>query len=195
MRHVVILAHPKDRSFTRMMAESYIAAVEGRGHTTLLRDLYAMDFEPRLAGDEIPGPDGATPRPDVVAERERIGDADVFCFVYPIWFGGPPAILKGYVERVFGVGFGYRSIKSGGLEPLLKGRKMISLTSSGSANEWLVESGGWDAVRKVFDQRIALSTGLEALDHINYGGVDFDLPPGLVAEARAGIVKAVTELF
>lgn len=195
MRHVVILAHPKARSFTRMMAESYVEAVEARGHTALLRDLYAMNFEARLAGDEIPGPDGATPRPDVVEERARIGGADVFCFVYPIWFGGPPAILKGYVERVFGVGFGYRSIKSGGLEPLLKGRKMLSLTSSGSANQWLVESGGWDAVRKVFDERIALSTGLEPLDHINYGGVDFDLPPGLADEAREGVARAVADLF
>lgn len=195
MRHVVILAHPRDRSFTRMMAETYIAAVQARGHTADLRDLYAMDFEPRLHADEIPGPDGSTPRPDVVAERAALADADVFCFVYPIWFGGPPAILKGYVERVLGVGFGYRSIKSGGLKPLLTGRRMISFTSSGSENDWLVKSGGWDAVRKVFDERIALSTGLTALDHINYGGVDFDLPPGLVEEARRGVETAVAELF
>lgn len=195
MKHAVILARPGPRSFTRLIADTYGAAVRERGGQVLVRDLYAMDFDPRLKAAEIPTADGASPAPDVVAERAVLADVDVFAFVYPIWFGAPPAILKGYVERVFGVGFAYRNLKAGGSEPLLGGRKMISFTSSGSENTWLVDSGHWEAVRQVFDKRLQVACGLEPLDHVNHGGVDADLPPEKVEEAVAGVRRIVAELF
>lgn len=195
MRHAVILARPGDRSFSRLMADTYVQAVTDRGHTAILRDLYVMDFDPRLKASEIPTSSGATPAPDVVAERAALADVDVFAFVYPIWFGAPPAILKGYVERVFGVGFAYRTLKAGGSEPLLTGRRMISFTSSGSENTWLVDSGQWSGVRQAFDRRLQVACGLEPLDHVNHGGVDADLPPDRVEEAVAGVRRIVAELF
>ncbi|MDO1559917.1 NAD(P)H-dependent oxidoreductase [Brevundimonas sp. 2R-24] len=195
MKHALILANPKPRSFSRMMADAYADAATAAGHEVVLRDLYALGFDPRLMADEVPTEPSAQPRPDALAEREALQDADVFVFVYPIWFGGPPAILKGYVERVFGQGFGYRSVKAGGMEPLLRGKKLISFTSTGSENAWLVDSGGWDAVRKVFDQRIAQACGLQALDHVNFGGVDNDLPPARVDEAREGVKRVFNEVF
>ena len=140
MKHAVILAHPRPRSFTRLLAQTYLEAVRDKGHEADLIDLYALGFDPCLRAEEMPNSADAKPGSDVVAERERLADVDVFCLAYPIWFGGPPAILKGYVERVFTSGFGYRSIKAGGQEPLLVGRRLISLTASGSENAWFVES-------------------------------------------------------
>src|SRR5690606_877852 len=95
MKHAVILAHPRPRSFVRLLADTYLTAVRGLGAEAELIDLYAMDFDPCLKAEEIPDPTEARPGADVVAERRRLMDADVFCLVYPIWFGGPPAILKG----------------------------------------------------------------------------------------------------
>ena len=195
MKHAVILAHPRPRSFVRLLAQTYLEAVRDRDHEAELVDLYALDFDPRLRPEELPSPVEATPAADVVAERKRLADVDVFCLVYPIWFGGPPAILKGYVERIFTAGFGYRTIKNGGTDPLLKGRKLISVTSSGSENTWLVESGGWEAVRTAFDNRIAGATGLEVLDHVNFGGVDADLDPAKVNEAVESVRRVVREFF
>ena len=195
MNHAVILAQPKPRSFIRLLAETYVEAVRERGHGADLIDLYAIDFDPRLQLAEIPGADGARPSPDVEAQRERLRHAEIFAYFYPIWFGGPPAILKGYVERIFTAGFGYRTIKNGGTDPLLKGRKLISVTSSGSENTWLVESGGWEAVRPAFDNRIAGATGLEVLDHVNFGGVDADLDPAKVNEAVESVRRVVREFF
>lgn len=194
MKHAVILAHPRPRSFVRLLAQTYLEAVRDRDHEAELVDLYALDFDPRLRPEELPRPVEATPAADVVAERKRLADVDVFCLVYPIWFGGPPAILKGYVERVFTAGFGYRSIKAGGQEPLLGGRRLISLTASGSENAWFVESGGWDAIRASFDHRLAGATGLKVLDHVNYGGVDADLDPALVEKAVQGVRDVVAAL-
>jgi putative NADPH-quinone reductase len=82
-----------------------------------------MDFDPRLKETELLGRPDARPGADVEAERTLLEDADVFAFVYPLWFNAPPAIVKGYVDRVFGLGLGYRVFREGGQEPLLRGRR------------------------------------------------------------------------
>ena len=104
-------------------------------------------------------------------------------------------MLKGYVERVFGVGFGYEAIMDGGSHPLLTGRKMISFTSTGSENMWLVDSGSWNAVRKVFNERLSTACGLESVDHVNFGGVGGGISPERLAEAVEQVREAVADLF
>ncbi len=144
----------------------------------LLRDLYRMDFDPRLRAEEIPGPDGFQPRPDVLAERELIKDATSFAFFYPVWFNAPPAMLKGYIDRVFGMGFGY-GMGQGGNRPLLVGKSMISFSSSGAPKSWMVETGAWDAMRNLFDDHVGQVTGMAVLDHTHFG----EIVPGITPEA------------
>ncbi|MBX7248620.1 MAG: NAD(P)H-dependent oxidoreductase [Caulobacteraceae bacterium] len=195
MKHAVVICHPRMQAFTRLTARTYIEAVQARGDEVVVRDLYAMDFDPRLHADELPDAAGGHVRTEILIERAILKDVDVFAFFYPIWFGSPPAMLKGYVERVFGVGFGYGAIKSGGTGPLLSGRSMVSFTSTGSENLWLVDSGGWDAVRKVFNERLSSACGLQSLDHVNFGGVDADMAPARIDEAVQQVRQAVTDLF
>jgi NAD(P)H dehydrogenase (quinone) len=102
MKHAVIAAHPDPNSFTLSLARIWCDAAAAKGHDAQLRDLYAMGFDPLLKSFEIAGRKGFTPGEDVKAERAALGDVDVFVFVYPFWINTPPAILKGYIERVFG---------------------------------------------------------------------------------------------
>src|SRR6185437_3011046 len=113
------------------VANAYCDAATGKGHDVLLRDLYRMNFAPCLGAEEVPVPAGFAPCADVVEERRALADTDVFAFVYPLWMNAQPAMLKGYIDRVFGMGFAYGSGKGGNV-PLLKSRKMISFTSSGA---------------------------------------------------------------
>jgi NAD(P)H dehydrogenase (quinone) len=178
MKHAVILAHPKRNSFNSSIAACYAEAATARGHTSQLRDLYDMSFDPCLKAAEIPGPQGFVPGQDVIAERELLKDAGVFALVYPLWLNAQPAILKGYIERVFGMGFAYGR-QGGGSVPLLAGRKMISFTSSGAPIEWVKRTGAWDAMRKLFDEHIAALCGFEIVDHIHFGGI----VPGIRTDA------------
>ena len=195
MKHAIIVSHPRRRSFTMAMALAYQGALESRGHTVLVRDLYRMRFDPRLAAGELPHPRGFAPRPDVAAERERLADVEAFAFFYPVWFNAPPAIHKGYVDRVFGMNFGYGMGALGSNEPLLSGRSMISFSASGAPMEWVVETGAWEAMRKLFDDHFAAVCGLDVLDHVHFGGVT----PGLTSEQvklHAEVVRAkAAELF
>src|SRR6185437_1684468 len=136
MKHAVIVAHPNPQSYTAAMASAYREAGLGGGYEVVYRDLYAMGFDPRLEASEIPWTENFALKDDVVAERALLADVDVFVFFYPIWLNSPPSILKGYFERVFGLGFAYRHVGTGNA-PLLKGRKMLSFTSSGAPTEWV----------------------------------------------------------
>ena len=105
--HVVILCHPEAHSFNAAVAAKYCATVEDCGQRAIVRDLYAMRFDPVLRSEERPGTRGFFQSPHVAYEMSMLAAADVIVIVYPIWFGLPPAMLKGYVDRVLGSDFSY----------------------------------------------------------------------------------------
>jgi len=187
MKHAVILAHPASDSLNAEIARTYAAELRKLGEEVVWRDLYRMRWDPVLKAAEIPGrPGPAHFYKDVITERSRIEDADVFAFVYPIWFNAPPAILKGYVDRVFGMGFGFEAA-FGGVEPRLNGRRLISLTTSGAPDFWLYETGALADLMRSFDMYLAHACGLTVADHAHFGGV----VAGIRTEAVADILSQV----
>lgn len=181
MKHAVILAHPAHSSLNAAIAATYRDAVTALGHEVIVRDLYRMRFDPRLSAPEIPGPKAPRFRPDVLRERELLADVDVFAFVYPLWFNAPPAILKGYVDRVFSMGFGFKP-DFGGTRPALTGRRLISFTTSGAPDFWVRDTGALNALMRLFDSHLAGTCGLNVVDHAHFGGMVSDLSQEAVDE-------------
>jgi NAD(P)H dehydrogenase (quinone) len=186
MRHAVIMGHPNPASFNAGVAASYVEAVRELGHTAGLRDLYAQGFQPCLQACELPWRDDFAAPADVEAERQAIADTDVIVLVYPLWFNAPPAIIKGYVERVFGLGFGY-SAAAPGTRPLLAGKRLVSVTTSGAPGAWVDQTGAMDHLRKGFDEHVAAVCGLSVLEHLHLGGVT----PGIRADAAEAMFDEV----
>jgi NAD(P)H dehydrogenase (quinone) len=193
MQHALIVAHPNPKSFVASLAMAYGEAAEELGHKTIMRDLYGMAFDPCLKADEIPTPAGFSPRADVVGERLMLGDADVFALFYPFWLNAMPAMLKGYLDRVFGMGFAYGKADFGN-EPLLHGRKLVSFTASGAPTEWVVESGAW-GTRQVFDEHLATVCGLTLVDHVHFGGIVPGIRSDVVARHQQSVRDVVARQF
>ena len=170
MKTAVILAHPKSTSFCAAIARQCVTALEAGGDTVVFRDLYAVDFDPRLKASELPTPKGWVMAGDAQAERERIADVHRFVFVYPFWFNAPPAMLKGYVDRVLSMGFGYQPDAHGGA-PLLAGKTLMSFSTSGAPEHWVESTGALNALMSVFDLHLAAITGLRVAGHEHLGGV------------------------
>jgi NAD(P)H dehydrogenase (quinone) len=189
MRHVVVLAHPDPGSFNAAIAEAYLATVRGASHEAELRDLYRLGFDPRLGVRELPWRDDFAPGADAVAERARLAAADVIAFVYPLWFNAPPAMLKGYAERVLGMGFGYESAEPG-TRPLLTGKSLVTISTSGAPDAWVDQTGALDRLRAGFDDHVAALCGLKVLDHLHLGGVT----PGIREDAAEAMLDEVRDL-
>ena len=186
MKHAIIVAHPKPDSLTAAVARTFAETLRGFGEDVVIRDLYAMGFDPCLKAAEIPGPNGYHAEPDVAAERQILAEIQVFTLVYPFWFNAPPAILKGYVDRVFSMGFGYRPV-FGGTEPGLQGRQLLSFTSSGAPDAWVASTGALAALRQAFDGHVAAVCGLSVIDHMHFGGI----VPGITEDAFKDTLEAV----
>ena len=94
----VLLAHPYPGSFNHALYRRILDTLDRLGVRTYAHDLYAEEFDPRLTVREL-GFD-ETDDPQVVAYAEELMASDLLIFVHPNWWGQPPAVLKGWVDRV-----------------------------------------------------------------------------------------------
>lgn len=121
MKVLIVVAHPEIRSLTCSLAKVAREAFEANGDEVQVSDLYRMDWKSQVDRDDFPEYKkdrlqvfdasmeaksvGLTA--DVRAEQEKLKWADSLVLVFPLWWFSMPAILKGWVERVFSCGFGY----------------------------------------------------------------------------------------
>ena len=194
MKHAVIFAHPKSESFTASVAEAYILACKDLGHDLVVRDLYRMGFDPCLKAVELPFEQSFQPGSDVTTERHLLSDCEIFAFFYPLWLNAPPAMIKGYLERVFGFGFAYGA-SGHSYNPLLAGRKLISFSSSGAPADWLEQTGSLPAVRTLFDQYFAQLCGMTVLEHVHVGKITPGASQYFVQARLDDVTKTVNRHF
>ena len=151
-----VFAHPEERSLNAALLRDGVAALTGAGHQVEVSDLYAMKWNPVVdrddyaAGTERLHVDKASQRaletgtlsPDVQAEQAKLNDADLLVLQFPLWWFSVPAILKGWIDRVFVRGYAYgipdprrpgRSLRygTGGLS----GKRALAVVTVGGAEE------------------------------------------------------------
>jgi NAD(P)H dehydrogenase (quinone) len=137
---LLILAHPNPQSYNRAVAKVIEEEFASRGDQVKVKDLYAMNWNPILSQADFQGFHSGTIPADIKQEQADIAWADYVVMVAPVWWYSVPAILKGYIDRVFSVGFAYKYTSTGPLG-LLKGKKGLAVTTSG-ANVQDAEYGG-----------------------------------------------------
>lgn len=171
VRHLVVLGHPSAHSFNAAVAETYCASVRAAGQTPVLRDLYRIGFDPVLKEWERSGGIDAEQAPDVAHELEMLRSADQIILIYPIWFGMPPAIIKGYVDRVLGAGFRADTLKAGRPHPVLAGKPFATFSSSATTRQWLDERGQWESMRQAFDRYLVDIFGMRDAGHTHFDAI------------------------
>jgi len=101
----IILAHPAPTSFNHAIAHACAGRLREQGHTVSLHDLHAEGFDPLIQASELPR--GASLPRQVAQHCEEISNADGLVFVHPNWWGMPPAVLVGWIDRVLRPGVAY----------------------------------------------------------------------------------------
>jgi putative NADPH-quinone reductase len=109
MKVLVIVAHPDKSSFNHAIASTCAKTLIYNGHEVIFHDLYEEHFNPMLPSDEIPR-DAALP-PEIRQHCNELTLADGIIIVHPNWWGQPPAILKGWVDRVIRPGIAYEFLE------------------------------------------------------------------------------------
>ncbi|MEC1507236.1 NAD(P)H-dependent oxidoreductase [Bacillus haynesii] len=107
MQTAVIYAHPNPNSFNGAILNQVIKALEEGKHSYDVIDLYKDRFDPVLLFDEKKRRSDMKHDPETAEYRRIVKNADHLIFIYPLWWGGMPAIMKGFIDRVFAAGEAY----------------------------------------------------------------------------------------
>ncbi|SFB61887.1 NAD(P)H dehydrogenase (quinone) [Cohnella sp. OV330] len=131
MKLLVIYAHPNHRSLNYAFLQEI---VRGSGENAAIEeievlDLYAEGFDPVLVFNEEKRRRDMHADPELKRYRAQIKRADKLVFVYPIWWGRPPAMLLGFIDRMFASGFAYRDNGKMLPEGLLKGKTAVCVST------------------------------------------------------------------
>lgn len=108
MNVLIIYAHPNPSSFNAAILENVQKGLQKTNHFVTLLDLYKEQFNPVLIFNEDKRRRDLVYEEETAKYRKLIKEADFFIFIYPIWWWGIPAILKGFIDRVFVTGFAYK---------------------------------------------------------------------------------------
>jgi putative NADPH-quinone reductase len=137
MKILVILAHPDPKSFNHAIAATTVEALGQNGHTVFFHDLYQEQFDPVLPSGEIPKE--AILPPEIESHCKEISQADGIIVIHPNWWGQPPAILKGWVDRVIRQGVAYEFLEGDNGEGipngLLKAKAALVFNTSNTEAE------------------------------------------------------------
>lgn len=193
MHALIVYAHPEPTSFTGALKDVGVEAICGSGHSVEVSDLYTEHFNPVAGRHDFTGV--AEPArfhyqteqcfahetggfsAEIAREQERFRKADLVVWLYPIWWGGMPAILKGWFDRVLAYGFAYADGRrfETGFFPDKRG--LICLSTGGTQARFSAD-GAYGDIRQVLwpVQRLMVEyLGMEALDpFVAYGAPRVD---------------------
>lgn len=170
MRHLIVTALHRSESFLSQGTKKLVASLKENGNRVEVRDLYKDNFQAILTTDDFERLKMNDLPEDIQREQDFITEADYMWIVFPIWWTSMPAILKGYIDRVFLNGFAYTM---NGDRPvgLLKGKKVIIINSMGMSYKEYEESGTFEALKLTIDKGIFEFTGIEVVEHKYFASI------------------------
>jgi NAD(P)H dehydrogenase (quinone) len=161
MNVLLVLAHPCGDSYTHACADAATRGLSRAGHTVDAIDLYAQGFRAEMSLDERLAYESDDPilDPMVRDHASRVLQADAIVFVYPTWWSGLPALLKGWLERVMVPGVGFtldestRKVRPG----LARVRRIVGISTYGSP--WAYVKLTNDNGRRIITRALRMSSG------------------------------------
>jgi putative NADPH-quinone reductase len=161
MKVLLVVAHPCHDSFTHACAAAATRGLTGAGHTVDTLDLAAEGFRPAMSCEERLAYESDTPivDPMIRDHADRLLDADAIVFVYPTWWSGLPAVLKGWLERVMVPGVGFtlheqtRKVRPG----LTHIKRIVGISTYGSPWHYIKLTN--DNGRRILTRALRMSCG------------------------------------
>ncbi|MBF4508702.1 NAD(P)H-dependent oxidoreductase [Flavobacterium sp. JLP] len=171
MKNLIIYAHPNPASLNYFFKQTVLESLQESGQEVIVRDLNEMNFNPVLSLEDMNGQRMGKVSADVKTEQDFISWTDRIIFIYPIWWTGMPAIMKGYIDRVFSYGFAYR-YDQGIQKGLLTAKQTIIINSHGKSNAEYEAMGMDKALVLTSDTGIFNYCGLEIKKHFYFDKAD-----------------------
>ncbi|WAS56473.1 NAD(P)H-dependent oxidoreductase [Burkholderia ambifaria] len=220
MNVLIVYAHPEPRSLNGALRDFAVEHLEAAGHAVQVTDLYAMNWKAAFDAHDVTdrAPDArfdpaldskrafetGTQRDDIAREQEKLKWADAVILQFPLWWFSMPAIMKGWVERVYAYGFAYGV---GEHSDQHWGDRYGEGSLAGKRAMVIVTTGGWESHYSARGINGPIDDVLFPIQHgiLYYPGFDV-LPPFVIyrtgrmndarfEETRAALGKRLDELW
>jgi NAD(P)H dehydrogenase (quinone) len=192
---LLILAHPDPASFNHAIARVAAEALKGLGHEVIWHDLYAEGFDPMLPAAEFFKK--AQLSPELAAHCAELARADGLVFVHPNWWGMPPAVLTGWLDRVLRPGLAYEfqmgDAGDGVPTGLLKARTAVVFNTGNTELERERQAFG-DPLERIWRDCVCAFCGVEGFARRLFGVVITSTPEQRQAWLRE-VEGTVAEAF
>lgn len=172
MNHLVIYCNPDPHSLSAAYKDAIMELTEMSQHAVNVRDLYNIGFQPVLRKTDFDAQKHGLIPADVKVEQDYIIWADLLTLIYPVWWTGMPALMKGYIDRVFTKGFAYTMNEEGKPVGLLGGKKVVILNNMGFPYDYYEKIGMLKSMKQTSDQGIFEFCKMEVVEHRFFGHVD-----------------------
>lgn len=186
MRHLIIYAHPNPKSFCAKICERIVELSSSAGNKIDVRDLYKDRFNPVLSAKDFESIKSGTIPRDIAKEQNFVKQADLITVVFPLWWTGYPAILKGWIDRVLMHGFAFKHSPKTGITPLLTGKKVQIITTMGASVDEYEKNGLMDAMALTMGDNVWSFCGCDDAGMIVLGEV-----PGMSDLERSEVIREV----
>lgn len=172
MKNLVVFAHPNQESFGKGIVNIIVKASKEKKDEVVVRDLYQIGFDPILKSSDFEAFKSGKVPEDILTEQQHIKWADMIIFVYPVWWSSMPAMLQGYVDRVFSYGFAYE-YTDGTARGLLKDKRALLFSTTGTSSQVYDENGMTEAMKQTKDEGIFGFCGITDVKHVFFGAVPY----------------------
>ena len=190
MKVSIILGHQHAGSFNHAIAETAKRTLEASGHTVNFHDLYAEGFDPILRHEEVAR--DAELDPVIKAHCTELAEADGIIVIHPNWWAMPPAMLKGWLDRVLRQGVAYKFTDKGPVG-LLKADWALVFTTSNTPKEVELSWFG-DPLENLWKTCILLYCGVKNMERTNYESIIMSSPEQR-AQWLADVARRVNAAF
>lgn len=130
MKTLIVYGHPNHLGHHGYFLEQLLLILDNKKVEYQVLDLYALKFDPVLKNEELSRQDDSLVSPEVKEYRQKVSEADKLIFIFPTWWQGAPAIVKGFFDRVFSAGFAFK-YENGLPKGLLKGKRAAVFSATG----------------------------------------------------------------
>lgn len=157
MHALIVVSHPAPSSLTHAVAEQIAKGISSSSpaHSFEIADLAAEAFDPRFtANDMAVHLREEQPSDEVIAEQERIDRADALVLVYPVYWWSMPALLKGWIDRVFCNGWAYEEGADTKLVKKLRHLQVNLVAIGGADHRTYARHGYFEAMKTQIDHGI-----------------------------------------
>ena len=187
MKTLLILGHPKPTSLNHAIAETSVSVLKTLGHEVVVHDLYQEHFDPVLPADEENQPDAELPAYLQVHLR-HFKEAEGVIFIHPNWWGGPPAILRGWIDRVVRNGSCYNFTKDGVVSHV--GGKIVQIFSTSNTPRDVEMNVYGDPIENFWKTVVFGLLGTKSFERRNFESVVLSTP-----EERKGWLDEVEAIL